>query len=72
MRDSVSSFNLMIDEEVKEIKDITKIPGYYRKKHSHEIGNTNDFIHKMRKTSVLQKFFSRNDTNFGGIKELFK
>jgi hypothetical protein len=43
----------MIDEEVKEIKDITKIPGYYRKKHSHEIGNTNDFIHKMRKTSVL-------------------
>lgn len=26
----------------------------------------------MRKTGVLQKFFSKNDVNFGGIKELFR
>ena len=67
MRDSI-----LIEEEVKGEKvDITKIPGYYKKKHSHEIGNTNDFIHKMRKTGVLPKFFSKNDVEFGGIKELF-
>ena len=61
--------SVLLDDD-KQI-DITKIPGFYKKKHSHEIGNTIDFIHKLRKTGVLQKFFSRNDVKFAGIQDLF-
>ena len=64
-RDSV----LTADEESK--LDVTKIPGYYKRKHSHEINTTFDFINKLRKTGVLQKFFTKNDVEFGGIKTLF-
>lgn len=52
LRDSV----LTTEEETK--LDVTKIQGYYKRKHSHEINTTADFINKLRKTGVLQKFFS--------------
>ena len=52
LRDSV----LTAEEETK--LDVTKIQGYYKRKHSHEINTTADFINKLRKTGVLQKFFS--------------
>jgi hypothetical protein len=66
----LSSTDMLVECEV--VKDITKIPGYYKKKHSHEIQTTNDFIHKMRKTGVLQKFFTTVDVNFAGVKDLFR
>ena len=56
---------------MEEKRDITKMQGFYKKKHSHEIGTTLEFIHKIRKTGVLQKFFSKSDVNFAGIQEMF-
>jgi len=38
---------------ISETPDFTTIQGYYKKKHSHEILNTADLIHKLRKTGVL-------------------
>lgn len=67
----LKEFN-MTEEEIRERIDITKFNGYFKKKISHQIGNLNDFIHKMRKTAVLQKFFSENDVEFAGVKELFR
>jgi hypothetical protein len=61
-----------IDEEFKEAKvDVTKIPGFFKEKKSHDIANINDFIHKLRKTSMLKLFFSKDNKEFAGLSLLF-
>lgn len=65
MRDQLNSVSDL------EKLDITQMQGFYKKKHSHEIGTTLDFIHKLRRTGVLQRFFCKNDLKFAGIQELF-
>jgi hypothetical protein len=67
----MTEFN-MTEDEIHEQLDITKFPGYFKQKISHPILNFNDFIHKMRKTLVLRKFFSHNNIEFAGIKEILR
>jgi hypothetical protein len=51
--------------------DVTKIPGFFKEKKSHDIANINDFIHKLRKTSMLKLFFSKDNKEFAGLSLLF-
>ena len=36
------------------------------------VRSVNDFISKLRKTAVCDKFFSQNDLRFAGMQELFR
>ena len=61
-----------IDDELKETKvDVTKIPGFFKEKKSHDIANINDFIHKLRKTNILIQFFNKDIKEFSGLPFLF-
>lgn len=66
-RESVSEF---ADQE--QFRDLTKIPGYYKKKISNDITSVQEFVNKVYKSQVLSKFFSQSDTNFAGITDLFQ
>ena len=66
-RQTIASLGLDADQEL----DLTKIPGYYRNKHSHTVVTALDFMHKVRKTGVLTKFFSSPDPDFAGIRVAF-
>lgn len=62
----------LIDDELKETKvDVTKIPGFFKEKKSHDIANINDFIHKLRKTNILKQFFNKDIKEFSGLPFLF-
>ena len=53
-------------------QDITKIPGYYQKKFKYKVENVNDFVAKLRKAASCSKFFSHDNPDFAGIKQLFR
>ena len=65
-RSTISSLGLDENMDLDSL-DLTKIPGYFKNKHSHQIQNVMDFIIKLRKTAVLTKFFSSSDLNFAGL-----
>lgn len=69
-RSTISSLGLDENMDLDSL-DLTKIPGYFKNKHSHQIQNVMDFIIKLRKTAVLTKFFSSSDLNFAGLQDLF-
>lgn len=66
-RQTIASLGLDADQEL----DLTKIPGYYRNKHSHTVVTAHDFMQKIRKTGVLTKYFSSPDPEFAGIRIAF-
>ena len=48
-----------------------EVPGYYTRKIRYGVKTVNDFITKLRKTAVLDKFFKQSNLNFSGLKDLF-
>ena len=50
----------------------TEIKGYYSRKVKYSVKTVNDFIMKLRKTAVCDKFFQQNDLEFCGLKQLFQ
>ena len=48
-----------------------EIKGYYQNKTKYKVKTVNDFISKLRKTAICDKFFSQNDKEFAGMQELF-
>ena len=78
-----SGENLISKEEYAEnVKRFSKedgaemqpheIKGYYVRKVSYTVTSINDFIIKLRRTAVCDKFFINNNLNFSGLKELFE
>ena len=49
-----------------------EIRGYYTRKVRYNVKTVNDFITKLRKTAVCDKFFQQNDLEYSGLQELFK
>ena len=49
-----------------------EVPGYYTRKVKYGIKTVNDFIMKLRKTAVCDKFFQQNNLDFSGLRELFQ
>lgn len=41
--------------------DETLIPGFYKKKYKFQVQSVNDFVSKVRKTAMCDKFFAQND-----------
>lgn len=50
------------------IEDITQMAGYYKRKNKFKVGNVNDFINKIRKAKVLEKYFENDSLDYGGIR----
>ena len=48
-----------------------EVPGYYTRKVKYGVKTVNDFIMKLRRTAVCDKFFQQDDPNFSGLRELF-
>lgn len=49
-----------------------EVHGYYTKKIKYGVKTINDFIMKLRRTAVLDKFFKQSDDlNYSGLKDLF-
>jgi len=69
VRESVSSE--FADQELV-FKDLTKIPGYYKKKISNDVTSVQEFVNKLYKSQILSKFFSQTETNFAGITDMFQ
>ena len=44
-----------------------EVPGYYENKVKYKVKTVNDFISKLRKTAICDKFFSQNDLKFAGM-----
>ena len=51
--------------------DVTLIPGYYKHKYKFKVENVNDFVSKVRKAAICDKFFSYDDLGYAGISQLF-
>lgn len=49
-----------------------EVPGYYTRKVRYGVKTVNDFIMKLRKTAVCDKFFQQDNLDFYGLKELFQ
>ena len=49
-----------------------EVQGYYQNKVKYKVKTVNDFISKLRKTAICDKFFSQNDLKFAGMQELFQ
>ena len=49
-----------------------EVPGYYTRKIRYPVNTVNDFIMKMRKSKVCEKFFKQNDLNYGGLTKVFQ
>ena len=52
------------------------MPGYYTRKVKYSVRTVNDFIMKLRKTAICDKFFhqkgEKSDLNFDGLRDLFQ
>jgi len=49
-----------------------EVPGYYSRKIKYGVKTVNDFVMKLRRTAVLDKFFKQSDDlNYSGLKDLF-
>lgn len=52
-----------------------EVPGYYTRKVKYGVRTVNDFIMKLRKTAICDKFFHQkgetSDLNFLGLRDLF-
>ena len=48
-----------------------EVKGYYTRKVKYGVKTVNDFIMKLRRTAVCDKFFQQDDQNFCGLRELF-
>ena len=44
-----------------------EVQGYYQNKVKYKVKTVNDFISKLRKTAICDKFFSQNDLKFAGM-----
>lgn len=49
-----------------------EVPGYYTRKVRYQFHTIMDFITKLRKTSVCDKFFKKDDLEFSGLRKLFQ
>ena len=49
-----------------------EVPGYFTRKVRYGVNTVNDFIMKVRRTAVCDKFFQQSDLNFCGLRELFQ
>ena len=49
-----------------------EVKGYYTRKVKYGVKTVNDFIMKLRRTAVCDKFFQQDDQNFCGLRELFQ
>jgi hypothetical protein len=47
--------------------DETTIQGYYKKKFKFRVESVNDFVSKVRKTAMCDKFFHFSDPHFAGL-----
>ena len=74
--------NVMSKEELTELTQrFTKengeemqpheVPGYYTRKVKYQVVSVNEFIKKLRRTAVCDKFFQKNNLNFCGLRDLF-
>lgn len=41
--------------------DVSLIPGYYKHKYKFKVESVQDFVGKVRKAAICDKFFSYND-----------
>ena len=48
-----------------------EVPGYYNRKVKFQVLSVNEFIKKLRRTAVCDKFFQKNNLNFCGLRDLF-
>ena len=75
--------NLISKEEYEELSAKFKkangeemqpheVQGYYTRKVKYHVKTVNDFIMKLRRTAVCDKFFQQDDLNFSGLRELFQ
>jgi len=49
----------------------SEVQGYYTRKVRYGVRTVNDFITKLRRTAICDKFFKQNNLNFSGLKDLF-
>ena len=49
-----------------------EVPGYYTRKVKYQVRTMNDFIMKLRRTAICDKFFQQNNLDFSGLRELFQ
>lgn len=59
------TFSDFLEEQNKV--DETTIQGYYKKKFKFRVESVNDFVSKVRKTAMCDKFFHFNDLQFAGL-----
>ena len=52
--------------------DVSLIPGYYKHKYKFKVESVQDFVGKVRKAAICDKFFSYNDQQFAGLASLFQ
>ena len=51
--------------------DETTIKGFYKKKFKFKLESVHDFVDKVKKTGMCEKFFIHNDQKFAGLSQLF-
>ena len=48
-------------QELAQKVDVTLIPGFYKHKYKFKVVNVVDFVNKVKKAGICDKFFSFND-----------
>lgn len=62
-----------LDPSIDILKlDKSSISGYYAKKNKFKVGNLNDFIHKLRRVNVLDRYLSQAEPDYCGISTLYE
>ena len=64
-------FSPLISTDEQSQIDVTTIPGYFKHKYKFKVETVVDFVSKVRKASICDKFFSYNDLNYAGLQDLF-
>jgi len=59
-----------LDKNGEEV-DPRDVPGYYTKKVKYSVKSVNDFIGKLRRTAVCDKFLRQHEQEYCGLSELF-
>ena len=58
-------------QDLAQKVDVTLIPGFYKHKYKFKVVNVVDFVNKVKKAGICDKFFSYNDQQYAGLSKLF-
>ena len=59
------------EAEMQIYVDETGIKGFYKRKYKFKVDSVFDFVNKIKKTNMCDKFFMFNDQQFAGMQQLF-